>query len=396
MPAKVYMALVTCMLLLAGCTADYEAMAKQRVEYAKMNQGDIVIAAIQDSDKSQYIQGVSLAVREINQSNGGLLGRPVKLILEQGYDDFKLVKSMIRRIADNPKVSIVLGHINDKVVIPSSAIYEKSQLLFFPPVTTSDELTSHGSLFTFRMLPGNIHMAGQISSMAETLRYQKIAVLYARADKHREFSLLFEQAATKTGLNLVFSHSFFGQTDDYRPILADLKKKEFDAVFLSADAKTATRLIKQMREMDINNPILGSADLSSQAFKTMVGAAGNNTIVPIAYNVAAENPINQNFITRYRDKYKQLPDTDAAQGYDSVMLFASKVERAQSTLPALLASTVHFSPAWVGVTGTYRFSKAGDIEGKKYFFQILNNEQWQPLSANHNPLLKGLVKNELL
>lgn len=392
MPVKVHVMLVICLLLLAGCRADYESMAQHRFEYAKMNQGDVVIAAIQDTAKSDYIKGISLAVQEINQSNGGLLGRPLKLTIEQGHHDFKSSKSMIRRITDNPKISIVLGHINDKVVIPSSVIYEKSQLLFFPPFTTSKELTSHGSLFTFRMLPDNAHMAEQISSMAETLLHKKIAVLYARADQHREFSLLFEQAATKRGLNLVFSHSFFGQTDDYRPFLSDLKKKDFDAVFLSASAKTATRLIRQMREMGINNPILGSADLSSQEFKTSVGAAGNNTIVPTPYNVLADNSTNQNFVTRYSDKYKQSPDADAAQGYDSVMLFANKVERAQSTLPALLASTVRFSPPWVGVTGTYHFSKEGDIEGKRYFFQILNNEKWQPLSATHLPLLKGTGK----
>ena len=204
--------------------------------------------------------------------------------------------------------------------------------------------------------------------------------------------MLFEQAVTEKGLNLVFNHSFFGHTDDYRPFLSDLKKKEFDAVFLSADTKTATRLIRQMREMGINSPILGSADLSSQEFEASVGAAGNNTIVPTPYNVLADNSTNQNFITRYSDEYKQPPDADAAQGYDSVMLFASKVETAQSTVPALLASIVRFSPPWDGVTGTYRFNKEGNIEGKRYFFQVLNNEKWQPLSATHLPLLKGAGK----
>jgi ABC-type branched-subunit amino acid transport system substrate-binding protein len=95
------------------------------------------------------------------------------------------------------------------------------------------------------------------------------------------------------------------------------------------------------------------------------------------------NSINQAFIARYRNKYGLLPDAEAAQGYDAVMLFANKVERAQSTLPPLLASTVHFSPAWSGVTGDYRFNKEGDMPEKQYFFQILNNERWQMLSAIH-------------
>ena len=375
-----------CLFLLASCTVDYEAMARQRIEYAKMNKGEIVIAAIQDSDDSHYIRGISLAIEEINQSKSRLLGRPLKLQLEQGHNDFKSAKPMIRRITDNPKVSVVLGHTKDEVVLPASVVYEKSQLLFFPPFTTTEELTSHKSLFTFRMLPDNIDMAKQISSLSKALGFTKVVVLYAGSDRHRELGLLFKETASKADLSLVSSHSFFENTDDFRPFLSDLKKKEFDAVLISASAKTAARLIKQMREMGVDRPIFGSGDLNSPEFKSSVGLAGNKTIVPTPYNVLADNSINRNFIARYRAKYKQSPDADAAQGYDSVMLFANKVDRAQSTLPALLASIVRFSPHWTGTTGAYSFNKEGNLEDKGYFFQVLNNEDWQPISALHSTL----------
>jgi branched-chain amino acid transport system substrate-binding protein len=233
------------------------------------------------------------------------------------------------------------------------------------------------------MLPDNIDMAEQISNLSKTLGFTKVAVLYSSTDRHRELGLLLKKRATNTALSLEYSYSFFEDTDDYRSFLSDLKKKEFDAVLISASAKTAARLVKQMREMGIDRPILGSGDLNSQEFKLSVGLAGNNTIVPTPYNALADNRISQNFIARYRAKYKQLPDADAAQGYDSVMLFANKVARAQSTVPALLASIVRFSPQWTGTTGNYRFNKEGNLEGKGYFFQVLNNEDWQPLSTLH-------------
>ncbi len=370
-----------CLFLLEGCNVDYEAMAEHRTEYARINQGEIVIAAIQDSDKISYIKGISLAIEEINQSKNRLLGRPLKLYLEQGHNSFKSAKSVIRRIANNPKISVVLGHTKDEVVLPASAIYEKSQLLFFPPFTTTEKLTSHHSLFTFRMLPDNTHMAEQISNLSEKLSFTKVAVLYARAKRHRELGLLFKKTFAGKNLDLVFTRSFFENTDDYRPLLSDLKKKEFDAVLVSASAKTAVRLIKQMREMGIDTPIMGSGDLNSQSFKTSVGIAGNGTIVPTPYNILSNSSINQSFITRYRAKYKQPPDADAALGYDSVMLFVNKAERAKSTLPALLASTIRFSPQWMGITGTYHFNKEGNLEGKNYSFQVLNNKDWQQLHS---------------
>jgi branched-chain amino acid transport system substrate-binding protein len=381
MPVKTYAILATCMLLLAGCKADYESMAAQRAVYAKNNQGTVVIVAIDDLRNDGYIQGISLAVEEINQKNGGLLGRPVKLLVEPGHNDFETAKPVIRQIAKNPRVSLVLGHRADEVVLPASVVYEQSHLLFFPPFTTSNELRSRGSVFTFGLLPDNIHMAEHISAMAESLGYKNITVLHAHADKYREFSLLFEQAAINRGLNIALSQSLSGQNENYRLFISDLKKKSFDAVFVAAKDNTAARLVRQMREMGLNQPILGSADLRSDEFKTSVGIAGNHTIVPTPYNVLSSDPMNQRFVKAYRDKFGQPPNAEAAQGYDSVMLFANKAERAQSTVPVALATSVRFSQPWAGVTGPFHFDKHGAVEDKRYFFQELKDEQWQPLAV---------------
>ena len=56
------------LFLFEGCNVDYEAMARQRTEYAKINQGEIGIAAIQNSDRINYVKGISLAIQEVNQS----------------------------------------------------------------------------------------------------------------------------------------------------------------------------------------------------------------------------------------------------------------------------------------------------------------------------------------
>ena len=112
--------IITCCLLTA-CNVNYEMMASQRVKYAQKNQGEIVIVALQDSPRSHYIKGAMLAVEEINQQKG-LLGRPLKLLVEQDSSDFATAKPTIRRIVSNPKVSAVMGHRNTAVAIPASEI----------------------------------------------------------------------------------------------------------------------------------------------------------------------------------------------------------------------------------------------------------------------------------
>lgn len=380
--------LVTCLLFLAGCNADYidyAAAAERRIEYARINQGDIVISAIQDSSQSNYIKGVALAVEEINRRKGGLLGRKLKLNIEPGSIDFESTLPTIRRIVADPAVSVVLSQGSSTVAIPASIIYEKSKTLFMPSFSTAEGLTSHRFEYVFRMLPDNGFMTEQISGVAETLGYGKIAILYARDDYSRELAFLFEESAISRQLELVFRASFFARDIDFRPIISDLRDQQFDAIFISAGARAAATLVRQLREMDIDAPILGADSLNSKEYKSSVGIAGNGTIVPTLYNMRSDDTLNRNFTSRYRDKHQIPPDADAAQGYDSVLLFANSVIRAKSTLPALLRTTLHFTPPWIGVTGIHRYDKKGHIQGKKYFFQTLNNEKWRMLPTIRQP-----------
>jgi len=396
MNRRFYALLIIFLFILTGCNADYEGMAERRLQYAEKNTGDIAIAVFQSKTNSSYVNGVVLAVEEINQE-GGLLGRNLKLLVEQDGSDFDSIRSTIRRVASNPKVAAVLGHISSKVVIPASVVYEKSEILFFPPFSTVKGLTSHNFNYVFRMLPKSKVMAAQMANITATLGYKNIVMLLARDEYSRELAFLYEEAAVKLGLKLVVHASLYEKNMNYRPVISEFKGQEFDAIFLSSPAKPAARMVRQLREMRVNVPIIGTDTLNSNEFREGVGSAGRKTIVPSVYNAAANNFPNQKLRKNYRAKYKEFPDGRAAQGYDSVMLFAQAVERAQSTVPALLSSTLHYMPAWVGATGIHAFDKTGEIAGKKYFFQTLKNEEWHMIPEIHSPflldrLVKGLSK----
>jgi hypothetical protein len=146
-------------------------------------------------------------------------------------------------------------------------------------------------------------------------------------------------------------------------------------------------MVKQLREMGINKPILGGDGFNLPAYAKTVGEAGQNTIVPAVYRPNNQNPRDTAFIQRYKDKYQEEPDYNAAQGYDSVMLLAAAIEKAGSTVPALLSSTMHYLPAWLGVTGLYAYNGVGDLYGKHFVFNVWQRGEFRPLPAIHLPFL---------
>lgn len=374
-------------LQLAACSPDYEGMAQQRMEYARQNKGDIHIVAVQDTYKSNYLNGVLLAAEAINQRPGKLLGRTLNVSIEQDGESFEATKPTIRRIAANPKVTAVLGHRSSSIASPASVVYERSQIIFIAPFSTAQELTGHAFQYVFRMTPNAKVMAEQIASVAQYLGYKNIVTLYSRDDIDREQAFLFEDAAVKQGIKLVQNSSFFEGEENYRPLISQFTGKDFDAVFIAAPAQAGGKMVRQLREMGVNKPVLGGDGFNLPAYVKTAGDAGQNTIVPTIYRPNPKNPRNTAFVQHYQEKYQEEPDYNAAQGYDSVMLLAAAIEKAGSTVPALLSSTIHYLPAWLGATGLHAYDEMGDLYGKHYVFNVWQWGELRPLPAIHIPYL---------
>ncbi|MGH6629456.1 MAG: hypothetical protein ACREB3_06965, partial [Burkholderiales bacterium] len=122
--------LAAVLVLSAGWGVDYEKLAAQRDRYAQKREGDIVIVAIEELEKTAYVDGIKLAVQQINERPDKLLGRTLQLQVRKGGASFDAEKAVIHQNAVDPRVVAVLGHRRSSVAVPASVIYESSQVLF--------------------------------------------------------------------------------------------------------------------------------------------------------------------------------------------------------------------------------------------------------------------------
>ena len=375
-------------LLLTGCGPFYEGMAEARTAYAHAGEGNIVIAVIDDPSDPSYLDGVRLAADRLNAS-GGLLERPVELLVSPGSDDFDAMLPTVQRIVRNPRVIAVLGHKRSSVAVPASVIYEQARVLFMPPFANSEQLTLHGFEFVLRMLPDNKTMAVQSASLASLFGYRRIAVLHSRDDYSRDVAFLFEDAVRRFGIEIVFSGSFFGAETNYRGLIGQLKGLDFDAVYLSTDTKPGARILTQLRELGLRQPVLGSDSLNYGPLAQLAGKAGDQTMVPSVYTPGGNtgNTKTRRFEKAYAEVYGREPTQGAAQGYDGVEILATIVRQAGGTAPRVLATTAHYSAPMAGVTGIYAFDPSGNIFGKSYRFQVLRFGRWWSLPGITVPFL---------
>lgn len=372
------LALLCFALTLTGCGRQYTNLGDARAAYAREGIGPIIIAAVEDPLGPGFVQGIELAVREIN-TGGGLLGRAVRVRLFPSSDDLRQGRRTAIAIAQDPRISVVLGHRTSELAVPLSVIYERARVLFMPSFATAEQLTRHGFEFVLRTLPDNAAMAAQTASIAELFGHRRIAVLYSRDDYARELAFLFEDEARARGLDIVFSASFFAAETNYRSLLGQLNAVGFDALYLSTEHIPGARMVRQLRELGFVQPVLGSDRVVNGPYQELVGSAGDRTVAPGVYDIDTPGPRNAAFVAAYREAYAADPDQSAAQGYDTARLFADIVRTAGSTEPSVLATTARYSPPRAGVTGIFAHDSRGDVYGKLFEFRVLRFGRWWSL-----------------
>jgi ABC-type branched-subunit amino acid transport system substrate-binding protein len=374
--------------LLSGCGPFFDDMAERRAAYAEAGEGPIVVAVVDDRSDEGYLDGVRLGAEQINSSDEGLLGRPIELLVRRGHDDLRKMLPTIRSIAANPTVTAILGHSTSAVAVPASITYDKARVLFMPPFATSQQLTLHGFDFVLRMLPDDKRMTAQIASLAGLFGYKRIAVLHDRSESSRAIAFLFEDAVRRFDIDIAFRGSFFASSKNYRELIGQLKGVDFDAIFLSTETRAGARMLRQLRGQGIDKPVLGSDALGAGPLIELAGDAGDRTIVPTVFSPeTTNNSERQRFIRDYRDTYGKEPDQAAAQGYDSINILATIVERGGATEPRALATTAHFTGPMAGITGIYAYDPDGNIYGKSYRFKVLRFGRWWPLPGVTRPYL---------
>jgi len=68
----------------------------------------------------------------------------------------------------------------------------------------------------------------------------------------------------------------------------------------------------------------------------------------------------ESFTRSFSTRYDRIPDPNAAQSYDAIMILGQAIEKAGVDEPAAIRDALAAMDAFNGVTGTITFDDAGD------------------------------------
>ncbi len=312
------------------------------------------------ADAGRYgLQGAKLAVEEIN-AKGGVLGRPLELIVEDDQTLNPTTVLAFTKLADNKDIVAFLGPTRSTQIqaIAPSVLQAARPVMIGG---TDPTLTKSGNPWLFRFRPNDTYTARAMAAFgAEKLGKQKWAIVHATDAFGTNAKSLFTEALKARGITPVMTEGQPNSSPDYTAVALAVKQSGADilATFITFEPDVAI-FARQLRQLGVNVVWLGSPSITTTTARKLAGAALYGTYAVADFHPDA-NAEAKAFAEKYASLYKTAPDFFASWPYDAVHVLAKAITAAGNTTPEKIRQALLAVKGYQGVEGTYNFDANGD------------------------------------
>lgn len=322
-------------------------------------------------------EGARLAVAQAN-ADGGLLGRPVRLLLVDGKTEPKVIAAEAAALfSEVPDIAGVIGFSDTDMVLAAAPIAAQHRRVFVTSGATSPELPEQIPDYLFLACFGdNVQAAAGAEWAYDQLKARMVAVLYKETSSYARLLHQYFQVRFKELGGTVIEVVPY-QQDTITAAVGKVPKA--DLIYLAAQPDDVAAMVPALRTAGIDAPILGGDGLDIGAGWHQVKDAYDVYFTTHAY-ISANNPdprvqaFREAFLKAYPGK---KPDAFAALGYDAARLLMAAIKAAgradpnagrPETVRQALAQTHGFE----GVTGTISYPPGSRIPSKPVAIIAIN------------------------
>ncbi len=319
--------------------------------------------------------GALLKAEEINAA-GGINGKQLEISLEDELCDPKEAATVATKIANNPKIGIVVGHLCSSATLAALPIYRDAKL---PAITPASTNVSIGKMspYYFRDVYRDDFQGLFLAQYAHQIKgYKKVAVFYEVNDYSMGLMLAFMKEAKKLGIKILGTEAYTSDTSDFKPQLTKFKMMKPDAIFIPGYAPQGTLIVSQAVGLGLKTEFFGADGLDDDLMTKNPDAEGLFVTTPFLPDKAG--PEAESFIKAYNKKHGKDPNWFAANTYDAVGIAAQAIEHVgldREKIRNYLASIDSKEKAYVGVTGKTYFDENGDCL-KSAFIKVIKDGKW--------------------
>jgi branched-chain amino acid transport system substrate-binding protein len=291
--------------------------------------------------------GYRLCVAQAN-AGGGLLGRPLRLLLHDDGSDPRTAAALYERLIVEERVDAVLGPYGSTITEAVAPVTERHRQVLIAPLAATTSIWEQGRRYIFMVLPpAELFLAGLIDLAAER-GLERVAILQEDALFPRAAGAGAAARAREQGLEVVLHATYPSGTADFSALLEQARAADAQVLGMAASALGDFVVVaRQLQALDVDVAMFGTSGAVAE-FREALGDVAEYAYGLSAWEPGLPYPGIPEFVAAYRRAFGQEPSFHAAGAYGSCQLFLEAARRAgtldadalRATLLALETRTV--------------------------------------------------------
>ena len=307
---------------------------------------------------------VKMLEEDINQS-GGVLGRPVEIIVYDDETDATKALTAFDRLIKKDKVVAVVG---PSISGSTLAIVPKVEEAKIPLVSCSaaKKIVDPVKKWVFKTPQSDELAVRKIYQHAKKAGIRKIAIITASDAYGAAGREELKALAPGFGIAVVADEVFGPKDTDMTAQLTKIKGTDAQAIVCWGTNPGPAVIARNRVQLGIGTPLYMSHGVASPKFIELAGAANAEGILLPAGRLISEPQVPAGqpqkkilaaYIKEYETKFKQPVSTFGGYAYDAIMLVVQAMKNGKSADPAAIRDALEKIKGYHATTGEFNFSE---------------------------------------
>ncbi len=217
----------------------------------------VSLTGAQSDSGRRYALGLEAYVRYVNEVQGGLLGRPVKLIIYDDKTDTVTAKDLFTKLIDVDKVDALAPPYSSLIVSAVAPIAERNQMLLLGGSSSSVQLYHQGYKWLFSPQPAlndglPRYFFQWIEKMPLDTKPKTIAIVGQSTGFGADMVTVATSLANKAGLTVVLQEKYPTGTTDFVPLMTKVAASQADVLYGGTLAPDTQGIVKALAQIGYN------------------------------------------------------------------------------------------------------------------------------------------------
>ena len=280
-----------------------------------------------------YTNGAMVAVEEAN-AGGGLLGRPVALIVEENLQDAVTAAEVAETMVLDDEVAALIGPNRSGHAIEVGAVAQRHGVPMITTAATNPRVTAAGDLVFMAAFTDQFQGRVMADFAFETLGATTAAVLTQRGDVYSEgIGEFFVNRFRRLGGTVAVDQSYEEGATDFAAQLTAVADAAPAVLFMPGPVEELVVLTAQARALPLHDAageptvFLGPDAWDNATLLENEPASVEGSFFSTHFSPDTDEPTARAFIEAYRARFGIAPTGGDGVSYDAVRLFLQAAAR---------------------------------------------------------------------